>query len=255
MICIKRWISYLLAISSLLCLCACQEYPAATGPSKPEEHVHILSQSVILQALSCSQDQINIQYCNCGYSQATLVQEAVGHDVENGACVQCKRAVSEDLEFSLNADGASYSVAGIGKFRGTDLIIPDTYEGKPVTAIRYKAFYGQDQITGITIPDSVTAIGYSAFYGCTNLCNVTLPDNITVIENYAFFGCSHLVHLSMGSNVEKIGSFSLGNCTLLNLITFHGTTAQWEAIPKIYGWNSQMPACTARCADGVLALS
>ena len=46
----------------------------------------------------------------------------------------------------------------------TDLTIPNTLGGYPVTTIGYHAFYWCDNgPTSVTIPDSVTTIGDSAF--------------------------------------------------------------------------------------------
>ena len=50
--------------------------------------------------------------------------------------------------------------------------IPATYEGLPVTSIGHSAFYFCDNLTSITIPESVTSIGDHAFDGCTSLKDI-----------------------------------------------------------------------------------
>ena len=45
----------------------------------------------------------------------------------------------------------------------TEVVIPESYAGKRVTSIGYRAFYGCDSLTSITIPNSVTRICKSAF--------------------------------------------------------------------------------------------
>ena len=54
----------------------------------------------------------------------------------------------------------------------SEIIIPKTYNGGDVIAIRSFAFSGCSNITGIVIPESVTKIGYSAFDGCSNLTSI-----------------------------------------------------------------------------------
>ena len=74
-------------------------------------------------------------------------------------------SASEGLAYTLNEDGESYSVTGIGECTDTDIIIiPSAYEGKPVTAIGAGAFQGCTSFSSITIPTSVQKIGGYAFY-------------------------------------------------------------------------------------------
>lgn len=77
---------------------------------------------------------------------------------------------TEGLEYTLNSDGTSYSCAGIGTAKATDIVITDVYNGLPITSIGDPAFR-DDNLTSVTIPDSVTSIGYSAF-DCDNLAKV-----------------------------------------------------------------------------------
>ena len=94
--------------------------------------------------------------------------------------------VSEGLEFSLNDDGVSYSVIGIGSCTDADLVIPSEYNGLPVTGIGEAAFEDCSTPTSVTIPDSVTTIGEFAFCVCNNLVNITIPDSVTNIDRAAF---------------------------------------------------------------------
>ena len=77
--------------------------------------------------------------------------------------------VQNSLELTLNEDG-TYTVAGIGSYQGTNIIIPThTPSGETITAIAAEAFANNENITSITVPDSVTTIGDNAFYGCKNI--------------------------------------------------------------------------------------
>ncbi len=86
----------------------------------------------------------------------------------------------------------------------TEVEIPSTIEGYPVTSIGYGAFY-ENGLTSITIPDSVTSIGEEAFYGCESLTSVTIPDSVTSIGYSAFEGCSNLESITIPDSVTSIG--------------------------------------------------
>ncbi len=142
---------------------------------------------------------------SCGY-----VNKSTHKFGANGLCDVCnykRRESSEGLEYTLNKDQMSYSVAGIGNCKNNDIVIPETHEEKPVTAIGDQAFYKNSTITSIIIPDSVTLIGKYAFYGCSGLTSVTIGSGVTLIREDAFWGCSGLkeVHISDLAAWCKIG--------------------------------------------------
>ena len=56
-------------------------------------------------------------------------------------------------------EGETFSVVECDKNASGALVIPSSYNEKPVTAIGYEAFYECSSLTSVTIPDSVTRIG------------------------------------------------------------------------------------------------
>lgn len=61
-----------------------------------------------------------------------------------------------------------------------------SFEIRPGTVeIAAEAFYGCEDITNITIPDSVDTIGYGAFIDCS-LKNIVIPNGVTAIERQTF---------------------------------------------------------------------
>ncbi|MBR3289312.1 MAG: leucine-rich repeat protein, partial [Clostridia bacterium] len=58
----------------------------------------------------------------------------------------------------------------------SDVTIPSTIEGKPVTEIGYGAFERSDSLVHVTIPNTVTEIAECAFADCYHLTSITLTD-------------------------------------------------------------------------------
>ena len=136
---------------------------------------------------------------------------------------------SEGLAYTLNSDGVSYSVTGIGTCTDTDVIIPATYKTLPVTAIGVSAFSGYG-ITSITLPDSIISIEKYAFYSCINLTSVNIPNGVTSIGEYAFYDCRKLTSIMIPDSVNLIenntfGASGLTNVTIGNRVTSIGDRA------------------------------
>jgi len=125
---------------------------------------------------------------------------------------------SGDLSFALINNGAEYSVSR-GTATETVIIIPETYETLPVTAIATYGFDGFRSLSSITIPSSVTHIGQNAFRDCSSLTTITLPSSVTSIGQYAFYGCNSLTTITIPSSVTSIEQSAFRDCSNLTTIT------------------------------------
>ena len=139
---------------------------------------------------------------------------ALGHNFVNMTCTRCGASqMSDRLEFTRNSDG-SYTVTGIGKETETEIYIPNSYQGSPVTAIASRAFYNNDNITGIYFNGGVETIGDEAFYGCESLKNLQLSDSIKTIGEMAFYS-TKLTSVTLPASVVEIGTNAFGFCASL----------------------------------------
>ena len=125
---------------------------------------------------------------------------------------------SVGLKYTLNSDGKSYSVSK-GTCSNSEIVIPSTYNGKPVTIIGYGAFSYFSGLTSIVIPDSVTSIGDRAFIGCSMLTSIVIPDSVTSIGDDTFYHCSGLTSIVIPDSVTSIGAEAFYNCSGLTSIT------------------------------------
>ncbi len=85
-----------------------------------------------------------------------------------------------------------------------------------VTKIADSAFEGQEQLTNITIPDTVVEIGASAFAG-TSLASVDIPESTTVVGKGAFKGCSSLASVDIKGDVTKIAADTFAGTALTSV--------------------------------------
>ena len=184
------------------------------------------------------------------------------YDWNSSSCPVVWRCVdqgvtNDGIRWVESEDGV-YIVGYIGS--ETDVIIPDTINGVDVINICEYAFYSNDNITSVVIPDSVTTIGdyafrdctsltsvviggsvttigYFAFYYCTSLTSVVIPDSVTTIGSYAFEYCTSLTSVVIGDSVTTIGYSAFNDCRSLTSIKYRGTEEEWNAITKDYRWD------------------
>ncbi len=144
---------------------------------------------------------------------------------ENGQCTECDAKVSVGLKYEYDDWYGYYTVVGIGDCKDTDIVIPETYNGKRVRGIGEDAFKNRYKITSISIPKTVKYIRWSAFDGCRNLTSITLG-SITYIPDDAFSGHENLKKVVIPGTVEEIGNMywnsimtgAFENCTSLETV-------------------------------------
>ena len=134
-----------------------------------------------------------------------------------------------DLTFELSSDGKSYAVVGANP--SGQIVIPSTYNSKPVTRIGISAFEGYSALTGITIPDSVTTIEDDAFFDCDGLVNVSLGNGVTEIRDNAFDCCTSLKNITIPSSVTSLGHAAFRSCSSLQSVVIDNSIIDigWEA--------------------------
>ena len=114
----------------------------------------------------------------------------------------------------------------------TDLIIPSTIDGYPVTTIGYQAFAGCDS-KSITIPNTVTKIDDFAFSGCFNLENITIPNSVTSIGWSAFNTCKKLQQITIPESVTYISYCVFPRCESLTEIKVDNDNANYTSIDGV----------------------
>ena len=102
-----------------------------------------------------------------------------------------------------------------------EIKIPKYIEGFPVTLIDKLSFYYRENLTSITIPDSVKNIGESAFSGCKNLTSITIPGGVISIGKEAFADCKKLTSATL--KAQTIGESCFSRCENLEEVKLSNT--------------------------------
>ena len=151
--------------------------------------------------------------------------------------------------YNYNADGTVY----IARYTGMDedIIIPDTINGRTVTAIEKAEFNNcraRGTIKSIVLPDTITELEPGTFFGfgylekcvlpknlkkiekglftlACSLKEITIPDGVVSIGDEAFRQCYDLEKVSIPASVTSIGKKAFYNCSSLKSITIPNADA------------------------------
>ena len=145
----------------------------------------------------------------------------VGENVGAGAVVDVYTA---SLAFYPLGDGSEYGVSIGNAIYMENIIIPSTYNGKPVTTILPGAFYDGENyntnLKSVTIPSSIVKIGDYAFEGCTALEEIYIPASVCEIGEVAF-GVNTEVHFEIAEADVPINQ-------TWTVATIGGKEIKWE---------------------------
>lgn len=155
------------------------------------------------------------------------------------SCVSLSKKGNEDMFEYMEVNGHILVTSYIGT--ESEVVIPSEIDGMTVGAVDVKAFYNNDIVTSVELPDtiveiqgytfykcsnlteviipnSVKFIGIHAFEDCTSLTTVDLPDSVVTIESFAFNNCANLTDIGMSESVESIGMYAFASCEKLESV-------------------------------------
>ena len=122
------------------------------------------------------------------------------------------------LSYEENDDGG-YTVTGltVETLPIADIVIPDTYNGLPVTAIGDMAFELNPIITSVTLGKNVTEIEPYAFKGCELLQTVTLNDGLQKIDRNAFAASALAEIPALPASLTYLGIYAFAETNITSL--------------------------------------
>lgn len=115
----------------------------------------------------------------------------------------------ESLTSLIYADGCTKAIS-VGAQNVTNVTLPNS-----ITTICDSAFYYYSKLMSINLPDGMTSIGEFAFYWCSKLASVDFPEGLTSIGENAFYRCEELATAEIPNTVNFIGENAFYNCSKL----------------------------------------
>ena len=230
----------------------------------------LLTLSLLCALIACSTNSDNVTTGGSGNEEAATLPPITLPDLTDDRELSDTSLYVERLE-SLFASATpipetdlTYEITEAGVtvtgYTGGELIlvIPDSIEGRPVTAIAAAAFKDMSSLKAVSIPDTVTSIGKAAFEGCKNLTSMKTPvytgedapyfgalfgaashetnggyvpaklSTLVLtagesIPDYAFYACRGLEAVSLPDTVTEIGDFAFYGCEGLAYIAIRDT--------------------------------
>ncbi len=166
---------------------------------------------------------------------------------------------NDSLSFEKIEGKEEYCVIGKGTDTSDHIIIPDTYQGLPVTEIGKKAFLEEKTIKKVTISAKIKKIDNDAFKNCEGLvgvysagleawlniefgnpeanpvnyakklyiknqavCDLVIPSTITEIKEHTFQNCDSITSVVIPETVTKVGNGAFYKCDELKTATVNG---------------------------------
>lgn len=183
---------------------------------------------------------------------------AVDKNIELHAKWYLVQQGTEGLEFLLNSSGKDYSVSGYSS-ENEIVDIPQTHNGKLVTAIADNAFSKKTFIRKVSLPQTIESIGDYAFAGdfnnimrmesiefaekiqlsiigkyafqyCKLLQDINLPSQVQVIANGAFLNCTMIENILLPTSIINLGDYVFSDCTSLKAINIDNSNGYYASV-------------------------
>ena len=198
--------------------------------------IHTFSNWIVEKDITDNEDGLMSRTCTaCGYKETKLM-DRLSYD-ENY------------LFYELSSDRTYYILSDISFYSNSHLIVPSTFNNKPVLEIRIdslspinaliksitlsegikkiseSSFMWYSSVEQVTLPSSIEDIGIQAFSNCDKLARINIPNSIKTIKRNVFSNCSSLATITLTEGLERIEESAFYGCTSLTQIVLPSTVS------------------------------
>ena len=122
-----------------------------------------------------------------------------------------------NIPTNMIIDNRIHPIIGVGDAAFSQKDIENIILNDGIEYISGFAFYHCDNLTSITLPNTLTSIGESVFSGCVSLENINIPEGIASVANRLFEYCENLTNISLPESITRIGISTFSGCSSLKL--------------------------------------
>ncbi len=143
--------------------------------------------------------------------------------------------------WSVKSVSGGVEITGIAtKNASGNYEIPAKIDGKTVVGIGQSAFYYEQTLKSVILPNTLKYIDEQAFAYCDSLTSIKIPDSVTQIGNNAFLPCAKLSDIYIASTNISIANYAFSNQNQRSVtLTIHAPSSVMNSMKaKIY-WNAE----------------
>ena len=144
---------------------------------------------------TCSIEGVKQRTCSvCKTVEKETIPVNDKHDYYYENCRDCgaKAKASENLKYQLSRDGTYYRCIGSTGSTVDVLVIPSSYNGKPVKEVGYQNNVSFFYAKKIILMEGITTINQMTFWSNRSIVEVYLPKSLTYIGGSNFRDCGNL---------------------------------------------------------------
>jgi len=158
-------------------------------------------------------------------------------------------ATSDCYTYSVNGSNATITN---GTACSGVVVVPSTLDGYTVTALGVDAFTDDNDITSITLPDSITDAAVLAFNKATALETITFGSGLTYLSQGILGDNPSLTTVNLPSSLQRIDAWAFFNCQSLQSITIPASVTSIDH--QAFETNASLTAVTFEAGSKIQSI-
>lgn len=161
-----------------------------------------------------------------GMAQETAVIDGVKYLLDGGkASVMQQSGLTGDIVIpeTVRHGNTDYTVTTVQSNAFKDNEITSISLPNTISVMGDACFESCSRLESVTLPAGLTLLGKSCFRNCRNLVSVNIPKGVTTLGDYCFEGCSSLPSVDLPDGIKEFGNGCFSSCSSLTSVVLPGS--------------------------------